>query len=259
MGEVALAFFGGLLGSAHCIGMCGAFALAVGAGSRGWLDNLLRQCCYTLGRVFTYSCAGLTAAFLGTQLQRQLPLWIPAQACLSLFAGTILTVQGLAIFGVVQTRWLGVSGHAACQAATAFRTIMTSPSLTAVFFAGMATGFLPCALLYAYLALAARSGNLLTGALLMAAMAAGTAPLMILGGLGISTLRLNTRQQILKCAAILVLATGVTALVRGGTYWYHSNGTIPRSCPLCQEAASDTMLPSTPVPRPAGGTANGVH
>lgn len=233
MGDIGLAFFGGLLGSAHCIGMCGAFALAVGAGGRGWLDNALRQSVYTLGRMFTYGCAGMTAAFLGSQLQRQLPLWIPAQSLLSVFAGVILTAQGLAILGLTPMRWHSRGGLATCQAAAAFRTLMTSPSLTAVFLAGVATGFLPCALVYAYLALAARSGNLLTGTMLMVAMGCGTAPLMILGGMGVSSLRLTTRKQILKVAAVLVLATGVTSLVRGVTYWNGSDDSVPERCPMC--------------------------
>lgn len=236
MGDVALAFFGGLLGSAHCIGMCGAFALAIGAGGRSWLDNALRQGVYTLGRIFTYGCGGLTAAFLGSQLQRQLPLWIPAQSLLSIFAGIILTAQGLAILGLPWLRLNGAAKPASCQAATAFRTIMMSPSLLAVFLAGVATGFLPCALVYAYLALAARSGDLLTGTLLMAAMGAGTAPLMILSGLGMSSLRLTTRHQILRIAAVLVIATGIASLVRGGTYWHRSQGTVPQACPMCNGA-----------------------
>lgn len=235
MGDIGLAFFGGLLGSAHCVGMCGAFALAIGAGGHGWLDNLLRQCVYTSGRVFTYSCAGLTAAFLGSQLERQLSLWIPAQALLSLFAGIVLTVQGLAILGLPLIRWTGTGRGAACQTAAAFRTILTSPSLLSVFLAGVATGFLPCALLYAYLALAARTGNLVTGTLLMAAMAAGTAPLMMGSGLGVSSLRLVTRQQILKAAAILVLSTGVISLVRGVQYFRSANDRVPQVCPFCKE------------------------
>lgn len=234
MVDIALAFCGGLLGSAHCIGMCGAFALAVGAGGRGWLDNALRQSAYTAGRVFTYGTAGMTAAFLGSQLQRQLPLWIPTQALLSVVAGVVLTVQGIAILGIPWVRRPRPAGRLACQAAASFRTIMTSSSLTAVFLAGVATGFLPCALVYAYLALAARSGSLIVGTLLMVAMGAGTAPLMILSGLGMSSLRLRTRQQILKVAAILVLATGITSVIRGGAYWYGSDGAVPQNCPMCK-------------------------
>lgn len=234
MGDLTLAFCGGLLGSSHCVGMCGAFALAIGGSGRGWLDNARRQCVYTLGRMFTYGCAGLTAAFLGSQLQHRLPQWIPAQSLLSLFAGIVLVAQGVAILGLPGMRWHPGSGRVSCQAATAFREMMTAPSLSAVFFAGVATGFLPCALIYAYLALAARSGDLLIGTLLMVAMAAGTAPLMILTGLGTSSLRLTTRQQILKVAAVLVLGTGVASLIRGGSYLYVGPGTIQQTCPMCR-------------------------
>ncbi len=33
--ELPLVFLGGLLGSAHCIGMCGGFAVSIGIGSSG--------------------------------------------------------------------------------------------------------------------------------------------------------------------------------------------------------------------------------
>ena len=237
MTDLVLAFCGGLLGSAHCVGMCGAFALAVGASGRGWYDNAARQCVYTLGRAFTYGCAGLTAAFLGSQLPRQLPQWIPAQAILSLFAGTVLIIQGLTILGLPWLRWRYRFSLQPCQAASAFRQILMAPNLTAVFLAGVATGFLPCALIYAYLALAAQSGSLLLGMLIMVAMALGTAPLMIFTGLGMSSLQLKTRQQILQAAAVLVLLTGIAAVLRGGAYWSHNDATS-QSCPLCRGAAS---------------------
>ena len=34
--ELFLIFTGGLLGSAHCVGMCGGFALSIGASSTSW-------------------------------------------------------------------------------------------------------------------------------------------------------------------------------------------------------------------------------
>lgn len=237
MTDLALAFCGGLLGSAHCVGMCGAFALAVGASGRGWYDNTARQCVYTLGRAFTYGCAGLTAAYLGSQLPRAIPQWMPAQAILSLFAGMVLIIQGLTILGVPWLRWRSRMSLQPCQAASAFRQILMAPNLTAVFLAGVATGFLPCALIYAYLALAAQSGSLLSGMLIMVAVALGTAPLMMLTGLGMSSLHLKTRQQILQAAAVLVLLTGIAAVLRGGAYWSHRDATS-QGCPLCRGAAS---------------------
>ena len=53
----------GLLGSAHCLGMCGPFALAIGSRSSDWRDNMRRQACYSVGRIFTYAVLGAAAAF----------------------------------------------------------------------------------------------------------------------------------------------------------------------------------------------------
>ena len=47
--ELPLVFLGGLLGSAHCVGMCGGFAVSIGLGSRGFAANLRRQVIYTAG------------------------------------------------------------------------------------------------------------------------------------------------------------------------------------------------------------------
>ena len=44
--ELPLVFLGGLLGSAHCVGMCGGFALSIGLGARGFAANLGRQLIY---------------------------------------------------------------------------------------------------------------------------------------------------------------------------------------------------------------------
>jgi Cd2+/Zn2+-exporting ATPase len=40
--ELRLVFLGGLLGSAHCVGMCGGFAISVGLGASGFAANLRR-------------------------------------------------------------------------------------------------------------------------------------------------------------------------------------------------------------------------
>ena len=69
--ELPLVFLGGLLGSAHCVGMCGGFAVSIGIGSRGLASNLRRQLVYTAGRIFTYSFFGIVAGYAG--------LWIAAQ------------------------------------------------------------------------------------------------------------------------------------------------------------------------------------
>ncbi len=53
--ELPLVLLGGLLGSSHCIGMCGGFAISIGLGNRRLSSHVLRQLVYSSGRVFTYA------------------------------------------------------------------------------------------------------------------------------------------------------------------------------------------------------------
>ena len=88
--ELPLAFLGGLLGSSHCIGMCGSFAVSIGVGSERLRSNLKRQLIYSAGRIFTYSFLGAAAAFIGLQLTGRLSHLVRMQAVLSVVAGIAL-------------------------------------------------------------------------------------------------------------------------------------------------------------------------
>ena len=70
MSEYLLLIAGGLLGSAHCVGMCGAFPLSLAAHARGGRGNLVRQVSYTSGRLFAYGVAGAIAGYAGWRLMR---------------------------------------------------------------------------------------------------------------------------------------------------------------------------------------------
>lgn len=233
MAEVAIAFISGLLGSGHCIGMCGPFALALGAHATNWRVNAERQLFYAAGRIFTYGCAGLAAAFLGSRLRSQFSAWLSVQAVLSALAGVVLITQGLRI---LQPGWFIVRGARrtlTCEVAKQLRSILTAPGKCEVFLAGVATGFLPCALVYANLAIAASSAKPLVGASLMTAMGLGTVPLMFLTGVGGSVVKIVTRQRLIRCAACLIIATGCLSLFRATTYWMNQTAWQSSSCPMC--------------------------
>ncbi len=96
----------------------------------------------------------------------------------------------------------------------------------------MFTGFLPCGLVYAYLALATASGTMATGLATMAAFGFGTVPLMMIAGLGTNALTATWRQRALRIAAGCVILTGVLSLVRGSIALQDSSESQP-TCPLC--------------------------
>ena len=72
----------GLLGSLHCVGMCGPIALAlpVGRGSAG--IRIWRALLYNIGRSLTYSVFGVAAGSVGATIA-----WAGGQQVLSVVRG----------------------------------------------------------------------------------------------------------------------------------------------------------------------------
>ena len=101
MFDLPLIFLGGLLGSAHCVGMCGGFAVMLGAGTPTWRVNLARQCVYSCGRIFTYAAMGAVVGYAGLRFIQLMPPLVDVQAWMALLAGGFLIVQGLISAGVL--------------------------------------------------------------------------------------------------------------------------------------------------------------
>ena len=99
MNDLPLVLIGSLLGSAHCIGMCGGFAMTIGIQSHSWLENLTRQAIYGLGRIATYSLLGLAIGLGSSWLQQSGAKLLPWQAIFAGVAGVLLIVSGVRALG----------------------------------------------------------------------------------------------------------------------------------------------------------------
>lgn len=228
--EWPLLFMAGLVGSSHCVGMCGGFVLTIGAGAAGFRDNLLRQVSYTVGRLFTYGTLGAVAGFVGWRLARAVPSSVNISSALAVLAGLVLVYQGLASAGVLRKK--GVVGSAGgCPASRLFGGYLRGPGRTSAFLAGMFTGLLPCGLLYGMLTLAASTHELVSGALTMAIFGIGTAPILLLTGCGGSLLGFVARRRLFVVAAWCLVLTGGISVARGIVYFV--NGAAVDKCPLC--------------------------
>jgi sulfite exporter TauE/SafE len=231
MTELLLTFVGGALGSSHCLGMCGGFALALGAGSTGWQSNLLRQLVYSLGRVFTYTVAGAVAGYGGMRLSDRMPATVPTQAILALLAGLFLLYEGLRTTGMLP--WRKSLSHAGCLGPRFFGPLLSGGTWGGVFLAGVFTGFLPCGLVYAFLALASASQDAIVGASRMAAFGLGTVPLMVAAGVGGASLGIVARKYLFQAAGYCVALSGVISLARGISFLIALGGGSHGGCPLC--------------------------
>lgn len=233
-------FLAGILGSAHCVGMCGGFVLSIGATATGPRDNLARQVIYSSGRLFTYAILGATAGFAGWRLTRLVPSGVHFSAILALLAGAVLVYQGLAAAGVLRRR--GVGGAATpCLAGTFFGGFLRMPGRLAAFLAGLLTGLLPCGLLYGMLALAASTHDLAAGTLTMVIFGLGTVPILVLTGCGGSLLSLAARRRLYAVAAWCLVVTGGISMVRGAVFL--ARPAAPESCPFCAEQDAAASQP----------------
>ena len=246
--ELPLVFLGGLLGSSHCIGMCGGFAMAVGYGSQSAAENAKRQVLWSVGRIFTYSFGGAVCGYMGARLQGRFS-FASLQGVLAVAAGVLLLIQGILSTGLIKRRFKPGKGCSISKWSWLLPIgRMLKPNADAAnrthaietFIAGVMTGFLPCGLVYAYLALATASGSVVWGAVTMSVFGLGTVPVMIATGVGVSLMSLTARARLFKVAAWCVLLTGVLTITRGvaAIHVPADNGVEkeePPSCPLCNE------------------------
>ena len=183
----------GLLGSSHCMVMCGGIACAAGlsvGNSRAHRPSRLRWAvsiaAYQAGRVCGYALVGaLAAATLAVVLQasgshRVTVIAHVVQALTLVVMGCYLL--GVWRFPVMALEALGGRVFAKLSPVTA-KLLPVEHPLQALGF-GLLWGGLPCPLVYGALALAAAAGEPVRAALYMLAFGIGTAPAV----LGVSVL-----------------------------------------------------------------------
>ncbi len=173
--SVALA---SLLGSVHCAGMCGPFAVLVARGE----DRLLgRELAYHSGRLVSYLLLGSLAGLAGAALDLSGAAFGLQRAAL------VLAGAGLVLFGSLSlARQLGVrvprsagNGWLGRIAARTQALALELPPSRRAWAVGLATGLLPCGWLYAFVLTAAASGSPLGGAAVMGVFWAGSVPALV--------------------------------------------------------------------------------
>ena len=214
--ELPLVFLGGLLGSAHCVGMCGGFAVTIGIGSRGLPANLRRQLIYTAGRIFTYSFFGVAAGYTGFWLA--VPSDIGGsmpRRCSCVIAGLLAAGQDSWPRLVPRRFWPKAQGAVDLLGRHVRRAVLASPRLSDVLSLESSPAFCPAAWSTAFWLWRAARRTSGTACLTMILFGAGTAPLMILAGAGGPCSRTRCDDNLLRISAVCVGLTGLVSIVRG--------------------------------------------
>ncbi len=210
----AAGFVAGLLGSAHCLGMCGGLSglFAVNVEARSLRSRLPFAVTYNAGRVLSYCALGAVVGMFGSALVDAMPrLAGPVR----LASGIVMVLIGLQIafnwrlLQPIESMGARLWGKIS-PAAKGLLPVTTLPRALGL---GLLWGFLPCGLVYSVLLVAATSANPAAGALTMASFGIGTTPAMIMTGIGALQLsRFMSRKGTRFGAGFLIVIVGLLTL-----------------------------------------------
>lgn len=216
------AFVTGLIGSVHCLVMCGGVAAGLAAASRGAEDRALTgnsalkaALALNLGRVLGYTLAGALVGLFGTALIRMLD----AQRLmlgLRLAVGVVMILVGLRLIGgrdrlsaigrLGQSLWPALRrlGHVVLPADRTWKRLAL----------GALWGWLPCGLSWSMLLVALFTVDPLNATLTMAAFGSGTLLAMVPVTWGSARLARRLAQpRLRRTLGLLVIAAGALTLL----------------------------------------------
>jgi sulfite exporter TauE/SafE len=205
-------FIVGLLGGGHCAGMCGGIVGALSMQGPQGAASVPIHLAYNLGRIASYTAAGLVAGLLGQAVGSLGSL----QTGLYLFAQLMLIAMGIYLLGLTQSlAWLERSGQGVWQRIQPLTArFLPVRGVAQAFPLGLLWGWLPCGLVYSALTTALASGSAGKGAMLMLAFGLGTLPNLLLAGLLLARFRRFAQARAVRVVSgLLVLSYGIYGLL----------------------------------------------
>ncbi|MFM6925949.1 MAG: sulfite exporter TauE/SafE family protein [Ferruginibacter sp.] len=206
-----VAFMIGIVGSFHCVGMCGPLAMSLPLSSNGFRDKISGAFIYNAGRIVTYSIFGLLFGLIG-----QTAALFNFQQWLSIGTGSLI------LLFIIMPKKYKIQSTASGYT-TAFFTrvrmelgrLFTQKNNSSLFVIGLLNGLLPCGLVYMAVAGAIAAGSTWNSALFMAAFGLGTLPVMWSVAFFGNFIGVSFRQKIRKAYPYLMTLMACLLIVRG--------------------------------------------
>lgn len=201
----------GMLGSFHCIGMCGPLAFSLPLSHSSSFAKFTGSLLYNVGRIITYSSLGIVFGLAGKSF--------------SLFGfqqGLSITVGAIILFFLLVPKKLVSTATANRFFSTYTLTIRSAlgrlflkrnyPSLFAI---GLLNGLLPCGLVYMAMAGAIASADVFKSAFFMAAFGLGTLPVMWSVSFFGNYIGVGVRQKIRSAYPVMMALMACLLIIRG--------------------------------------------
>lgn len=201
----------GVVGSMHCIGMCGPIALALPLGNRSGIQRTFGLILYNVGRITTYALFGTIFGILGRSfylagIQRQISVFLGVMILVGLFIPYVLSQKNK-----LTGWWYKIFGSLYQE----MSALLKNGSFMSLYIIGFINGFLPCGLVYLALAGALAQTEIYNGTLFMVMFGLGTAPAMFGIGWASKYISLSFRNKIRKATPYFIGFFGILLILRG--------------------------------------------
>lgn len=200
----------GLLGSFHCMGMCGPIAIALPLKENSWKTRIISGLLYNAGRLITYAFLGFIFGILGLGIHMwgfQQWVSIGVGAVMILSVAFPMLFHNAKLTGVINPVFAGFKRQFGLF--FGFRTYLSTMMI------GLMNGFLPCGLVYIALAGALVSNTPVSGALYMMVFGLGTIPALLSLSLLGNIISVSIRRRVQKLIPFLILLIGILFVLRG--------------------------------------------
>lgn len=205
------AFIVGLVGSAHCAGMCGPIALALPLRSDNWVSRVSGGLIYNLGRIITYMILGSVFGILGKGLHMAgFQLWASIIIGILMISMVVIPL----IFRQMPSLNNVFEGYSA-RMLGGFKSLFRKGTTGSLFGIGLLNGLLPCGLVYVAVAGAINTGDVVSAMMYMALFGMGTIPVMLMVSLAGSMISIKWRIFINKLSPYVIVLLGVLFILRG--------------------------------------------
>ena len=205
------AFVLGLLGSFHCIGMCGPIAMLLPVHADKPATRFIKIFLYHFGRILAYGSIGLIFGLLGKGL-----FLSGFQQRLSIVIGVIMI-----LYIIIPTPFMnkiqitGILYKLISIVKSGLGKGLKNKSYHSLFIIGFFNGYLPCGMVYMALAGAIAMASPAQGFLYMLVYGLGTIPLMTFVIYFKTIFSVAFRNKIQKAIPYFVFAIGVLFILRG--------------------------------------------
>ena len=201
----------GLLGSFHCVGMCGPIAFLLPLDRTNTLKKTTQIFVYHFGRILAYGLIGLIFGLIGSSLNL-----FGMQQQLSIAIGLLMILVIITPAKTFNKYNLSKSLHKIIsKVKSALGKELKKKSVDTFLTIGFLNGLLPCGLVYMAVFGALASGGAMEGSLYMAVFGLGTIPLMTTAIYLGNFLRGKVRQHIRRAIPVFVIFMGCLFILRG--------------------------------------------